>query len=183
MKKAIRIITYVLIPSLLMLFSAPQLLKTLYPLKYEDTIEECSTRYGLDKYLVMGVISAESRFSEEAVSNKNAKGLMQLKDETALWCSEKYGIVGDITDSKVNIEIGCAYIKYLLDLFNGSKQNALAAYNAGQGNVLKWLDDKRYSTDGKSLDKIPYGETREYVKRVERRSKIYKNIYDGKVIF
>lgn len=178
MKRFIKIATPVLIAVLLCAFAAPILLKTIYPLKCEEAISQSSEKYGLDKFFVMGVISAESRFFEVAVSNRNAKGLMQLKDETARWCAEKYGIEGDITDSEVNIEIGCAYLRYLLDLFDGNTKNALAAYNAGQGNVKKWLSDERYSNDGKTLDKIPYGETREYVKRVFAREKIYRSIYE-----
>ncbi len=157
--------------------SAPYILKTLYPLKYEDCIDKCSEKYGLDKFLVMGVISAESRFSEDAVSPKHAKGLMQLKDDTAYWCAEKYGIEGEIYEAEVNIEIGCAYLSYLMDLFGGDEENALAAYNAGQGNVKKWLADSRYSADGKELDTIPYAETREYVERVGKREQIYKRLY------
>jgi len=177
MRRLVRFAVPIALLLILAAFCAPFLLKTIYPLKYEDDIEGLSEKYMLDKFLVMGVISAESRFSEDAVSNKSAKGLMQLKDETARWCADKYGIQGSITDSRVNIEIGCAYLRYLLDLFGYDTENALAAYNAGQGNVKKWLEDERYSSDGKHLDNIPYGETREYVQRVRRRAEIYKKIY------
>lgn len=178
MKKILKIVAVVVLLIVIAALSLPFLLKTLYPLKYEDSIEKYSAKYNLDKYLVMGVISAESRFSEDAVSHKSAKGLMQLKDDTAYWCAEKYGINGEIYEAEVNIEIGCAYLRYLLDLFNQDTENALAAYNAGQGNVKKWLADSRYSADGKNLDTIPYIETRDYVLRVQRRANIYKKIYE-----
>lgn len=177
MRKLLKITVPTLLVMLLAVLSSPFVLKALYPLKYEDAILKSSEKYNLDKFFVIGVISAESRFSEEAVSEKSAKGLMQLKDETAHWCAEKFGIQGSINDGETNIEIGCAYLRYLLDLFDKDTTNALAAYNAGQGNVRKWLADKQYSEDGKVLDKIPFGETREYIKRVERRAKIYKKIY------
>ncbi len=177
MSKFIKIIAVIVLLAVLAGLSFPFILKTLYPLKYEESIDEYSAKYGLDRYLVMGVISAESRFSEDAVSHKSAKGLMQLKDDTAYWCAEKYGIGGEIYEAEVNIEIGCAYLRYLLDLFGNDTENALAAYNAGQGNVKKWLADSKYSSDGKNLDKIPYVETSDYVLRVQRRAKIYKKIY------
>lgn len=179
MKKILKIAGAVLLPILIFSLSVPFLLKAIYPLKYEESIVKYSEKYGLDKYLVMGVISAESRFSENAVSPKSAKGLMQLKDDTAYWCAEKYGIEGEFYEAEVNIEIGCAYLRYLLDLFNHDTENALAAYNAGQGNVKKWLADSRFSANGKNLDTIPYRETEDYVLRVERRTKIYRRLYGG----
>lgn len=178
MKTFLKVLAALLVLAVIVVISAPFIMKTIYPLKYEDSIDKYSVRYNLDKYLVMGVISAESRFSESAVSHKSAKGLMQLKDDTAYWCAEKYGIEGEIYEAEVNIEIGCAYLKYLLDLFNHDTENALAAYNAGQGNVKKWLADERYSSDGVNLDVIPYKETREYVERVEKRARIYKKLYE-----
>ena len=180
MKSFLKTIFTISVFAVVLYLCVPLVMKTIYPLKYEDAISENAQKYGLDKYLVMGVISAESRFSENAVSHKNAKGLMQLKDETALWCAEKYDIEGEAYLPEVNIEIGCAYIKYLLDVFEGDIKNALCAYNAGQGNVKNWLTDKKYSANGKTLDKIPYKETREYAERVQRRAKIYKNLYGEK---
>ena len=179
MKKFLKFIVALVLLAAIAGLSAPYLLKALYPLKYESSIVEYSQKYNLDKYLVMGVISAESRFSEDAVSSKSAKGLMQLKDDTAYWCAEKYGIEGEIYEAEVNIEIGCAYLRYLLDLFGQDTENALAAYNAGQGNVKKWLADERYSNDGENLHTIPFAETREYVERVEKRMKIYSKLYGG----
>lgn len=177
MRKFFKVIGAAVLVAALTGFIAPYIMKTVYPLKYEDSIRESSAKYNLDPFFVMGVISAESRFSENAVSNKDAKGLMQLKDDTAKWCAKKYGIEGSLYETYVNIEIGCAYLRYLLDLFDGNTENALAAYNAGQGNVKKWLADTRYSSDGKKLDTIPYTETREYVLRVLQRENIYRKIY------
>ena len=180
MKKYLKIVTALVLLVAIVVLSFPYIMKTLYPLKYREHIEEYSLKYDLDPYLVMGVISAESRFSESAVSQKSAKGLMQLKDDTAYWCAGKYGITGEIYEARVNIEIGCAYLRYLLDLFDQDVENSLAAYNAGQGNVRKWLNDERYSSDGVNLDNIPYKETSEYVKRVEKRAIIYKKLYGNK---
>lgn len=177
MKSFLKVAAMTLILVLLAVAVMPFAMKALYPLKYRAYIEEYSALYGLDEFFVMGVISAESRFSEEAVSHKSAKGLMQLRDETARWCAEKFGIDGELYAPNVNIQIGCAYLAYLLDLFGGNEKNALAAYNAGQGKVAEWLDNPAYSSDGKNLDAIPYGETRHYVRRVKKREYIYRKIY------
>lgn len=154
--------------------------KLLYPLKYEDIIYKYSAQYNLDPYLVMGVISAESRFDTNAQSHKDAKGLMQIKDDTAKWCAKKFNTdvsAENLFDPETNIAIGCAYINYLLQIFDGEVETALAAYNGGQGNVSNWLDDSRYSADGKKLYKIPFGETERYVEKVLSRQQIYWKLY------
>ncbi len=154
--------------------------KLIYPLKYEDIIYKYSEKYSLDPYLVMGVISAESRFDPNAVSHRDAKGLMQIKDDTARWCAEKFNTdvsAENLFDPETNIAIGCAYINYLLQIFGGEAETALAAYNGGQGNVSSWLGDGRYSSDGKRLYKIPFGETERYVEKVLARQQIYWKLY------
>lgn len=177
MKSFLKMLIMVLILAFFAVSIMPFAMKVLYPLKYSEYIEKYSDLYELDKYFVMGVISAESRFSEEAVSHKSAKGLMQLQDETARWCADKFNIAGEVYSPSVNIQIGCAYLRYLLDLFDGNEENALAAYNAGQGRVSSWLEDDKYSSDGKHLHTIPYGETRHYVQRVKKREYIYRKLY------
>ena len=155
-------------------------LKLIYPLEYNKNIEACSKKYNLDKYLVMGIISAESNFDSKAQSNRNAHGLMQLTDETALWCIDHLELdisKNDIKKAEANVEIGCAYMRYLIDKYDGNSLTAIAAYNAGPGNVDKWLEDPRYSNGKGELDRIPFSETAAYVSKVQKRAKIYKKIY------
>lgn len=165
---------------------AAYVMQKIYPLKYEDIIIKYSREYNLDRYLVMAVISAESNFDEKAQSHKNAKGLMQVTDDTAKWICKKYGINAksaektDFFDPDTNIHIGCAYLEFLLDTFGGNVKNSIAAYNAGHGNVAKWLDDESHTDDGENLKSIPFGETDKYVNKVIRRIKIYKKLYGGK---
>lgn len=152
-------------------------LKCFYPVKYMSEIEEFSQKYGIKKELVTAMISTESKFKKNAVSHKNAKGLMQLKEETAKWCMEKYDIEANsenLYSPRLNIEIGCAYMHYLLDKFGGSTPLALAAYNAGEGNVAKWI---KHQGEEKENLKIPFKETKNYVKLVENREKIYRFLY------
>jgi len=158
-------------------FVAKTVIYNLFPLKYEDYIDKYSAEYGLDRYLVMGTIYAESGFNNEAHSNV-AHGLMQLTDETAWWIAEQMKEdVQDIIDPKTNIKLGCYYLSYLIGKYN-NEETALAAYNAGHGNVTKWLGDGRYSKDGKTLCAIPYEETANYVKRVKQYKKVYKKLYE-----
>jgi len=85
-----------------------------------------------------------------------------------------------VNDPEINIMIGTWYLDVLSQEFGGNLQLILAAYNAGSGNVHNWLNDKRYSKDGKSLSQIPFQETREYVDRVQDNIKIYQTLYTDK---
>ena len=151
----------------------------LYPLRYEEHIEKYSNDYNLDKYLVMAIIKAESNFIPDAHSGV-ARGLMQITDDTALWISEKIDIGFDsskLEDPKTNIKMGCYYLRYLLDYYDEDVTLSLAAYNAGMGNVDKWLKDPRYSKSGKTLDVIPFKETQKYIEKINKSINIYKKYY------
>lgn len=153
---------------------------TFFPLKYTDYIEQYSTEYGLDSLLVVSLINAESRFDPNAVSSKGASGLMQLMQITADWGAEEIGIddysYADICDPELNIRIGCWYLSKLIAQYDGNVDTALAAYNAGSGNVSQWLEDPEKSGDGNSLHTIPFPQTDDYVKKINRNMKIYEII-------
>ena len=100
---------------------------------------------------------------------------MQIKDETASWCIEKFGLENINDENAMNINIGCAYLRYLIDKYKGCYDTALAAYNAGEGNVSSWLNEQ--GDESVVLCSIPFGETERYVKTVNQRSKIYKFLY------
>ena len=117
-----------------------------------------SENNGLDPALVAAVISVESGYNITAVSEKGAIGLMQLMPETASYVCATYGVVYDgdkLFDSEYNISLGCKYLRYLKDRF--TENYALAAYNAGEGNVRKWI---------RGGGELRFRETREYVKRI-----------------
>ena len=158
----------------LVVFIKPAL-RLVYPYTYSEEIKKTSQSLEIDEFLVAGVISAESQFEPDAVSSKDAKGLMQIRDETAKWCLETFDI--ETTDDEVvlNIIIGCTYMRYLIDKYDGNVDTAIAAYNAGEGNVSRWLKEQE-SSDA-SLSHIPFDETRNYVERVRNREKIYRFIY------
>ena len=104
-------------------------------------------------------------------------GLMQITKRTADYVAELKNVSEyDIFDAETNLDFGCYYLNYLEKKFS-DKNVCLAAYNAGEGNVKKWLSDKRYSSDGKTLSAIPLAETAEYVKKVNKSLSKYKKLY------
>lgn len=152
-----------------------------YPLRYVDIIDENATKYNVDPLLILAIIKAESGFDENAVSSKGAKGLMQLQDKTAEWCASKIGLTAfkleQLYDPQVNIKLGTWYFgEYLMNYYDGDVQLALTAYNAGVGNVDKWLDNKTLS-DGVNLNKIPYDETHTYLDKINCYHLRYKQLY------
>ena len=147
-----------------------------YPVKYSEIVEKYSAEINIDKYLIYAVINTESGFDEKAVSHKGAQGLMQIMEDTAIWCMDKMNLeASSIIDPDVNIHIGTWYLKMLLDKYDGDVKTALAAYNGGMGNVSRWLNDPEYSNSEGRLTKIPFAETRKYVRNVLWTVKIYKN--------
>ncbi len=157
-----------------------QLCHLIYPVKYEAAVEKAVAETGLDRNFVCAVIKAESGFNPDAVSESGAFGLMQLMPETASWICEKMGETYEtayLTDPEQNVRMGCAYLSYLLSMYHGNRENALAAYNAGHAHVDRWLEDAACSKDGETLDTIPFPETEKYVKRVTRYIRIYKSLY------
>ncbi len=146
----------------------PYFLKMYYPAKYVDTIRKHAKKNGLDPYLVMALIHQESAFNPKAHSSVGAMGLMQLMPATARELGNR--LRGSFSTSRLenpdfNIELGTYHLKHMIDLFDGNVQLAVASYNAGQGNVMRWKRSNRRPMD-ELLESIPFPETRNYVKRV-----------------
>jgi hypothetical protein len=116
-------------------------------------ILESGRRNSVDPLLLYSIMHQESTFKPRAMSNKGARGLMQLMPGTAA----RFGVTS-IWDPKQNIEGGTRYMRFLLDKFDGDVKLALAGYNAGEGAVMKY---------GYRIP--PYSETQEYVRRISRR--------------
>lgn len=159
-------------------YAPAPLFQLMYPLRYEDEILASATRHGVDPYLVCAVIETESDWDASAVSDRGACGLMQLMPETAHDMVAK-GLVdgdsydsGNLSDPATNIEIGCAYLSYLISYFNGSTDHAIAAYNAGMGNVDSWSDE-----GGDLEDAIRFPETQTYLARVTTALDRYRELY------
>lgn len=158
---------------------APSLLfKSMYPLRYEDEIIASAATHGVDPYLVAAVIRSESSWDPEASSHQGARGLMQLMPETAQDMVAKGLVDGkrysyeNLEDPTVNIEYGCAYLSYLLTYFNGATDRAIAAYNAGMGNVDGWAKQDKLLHNA-----ITFPETQAYLVRVNMAKARYQELY------
>ncbi|WP_346917551.1 lytic transglycosylase domain-containing protein [Clostridium sp.] len=151
-----------------------------FQIKYKDSINKYCKEYGVDKYLVYAMIKQESNFNNEAVSSAEARGLMQITEDTFNWLKPQLGesstTFEDLFDSDTNIRYGVFFISVLQKNF--SEQNTVvAAYNAGMNITTKWLQDSNYSNDGNTLHNIPYKETSNYVDVVDYNYKKYLEIY------
>ncbi len=151
------------------------------PLRHEDIIRQQAREKGLDPALVAAVIYAESHFRDGQTSPAGALGLMQLTPETARYIARKSGgtafVVGDLATPQVNIAYGAYYLRYLLRRYDGNEAFALAAYNAGEGNVDRWIAAARAHDRALTIDAIPYAETRAYVTRVQDAKRDYASNY------
>ena len=125
----------------------------------DNYIVESGKRNSVDPLLLYSIMHQESSFKPRAMSNKGARGLMQLIPATA----SRFGVM-NIWDPKQNIEGGARYMRFLLNLFNGDVRLALAGYNAGEGAVMKY-----------GYQVPPYSETREYVRRIGNRYSLIRD--------
>ena len=147
----------------------PYFLKMYYPLHYQEAIKKNAARNSIDPYLVMALILQESYFNPRAKSPAGAIGLMQLMPATGQELGrELHGIfsVTRLTEPVTNIELGTVHLKRLIGMFGGETRLAIASYNAGQGNVLKWRRAAPRKPIDEFLESMPFAETRNYVKRV-----------------
>lgn len=154
-----------------------------YPKSYEEFVSIYSDEYGVDENLIFAVIKAESNFQEDAVSHKDALGLMQIMKETAEDVARKYNIEIDFNNSEReilnvqnNIKIGTKYLAVLLEKYKNIEV-AVAAYNAGIGTVDNWIEKGIIKSDGSDIENIPYKETNNYVRKILRNYKIYQDLY------
>jgi soluble lytic murein transglycosylase len=145
------------------------------PLRHDDIIRQQAEEKNLDPALIAAVINEESGFDEHARSGADARGLMQVTPETAQAIADESGgvafTVDDLEDPQINISYGCFHLRELLDQYDGNLIAALAAYNAGSGNVDKW------GGAGLQLDDIEFPETRAYVEQVLEKRDQYRDNY------
>ena len=154
------------------------------PLRHEDVIRQQASDKDLDPSLIAGVIYVESRFRDQT-SHAGAKGLMQIMPATADHIADKSGGTafeqGDLGTPQVNIAYGSWYLRYLLDRYDDRVMLALAAYNAGEGNVDRWLADAQAGGRDLQVSDIPFPETRGYVSKVLRARDDYRRTYPSEL--
>ncbi|MBI4653757.1 MAG: transglycosylase SLT domain-containing protein [Nitrospirae bacterium] len=150
-----------------------------YPLGYWDIVKKASEDNGIDAYLVTALIREESRFDPMALSRAGAIGLMQLMPSTAQRLKGSIKIElkdnSEIYDAQKNILIGTHYLSQLIKRFK-EMPLAIAAYNAGENALQKWLEQYKYKDIDEFIEDIPFEETRKYVKKVLRSYWQYRKI-------
>jgi len=156
--------------------------KAAYPLTHVDAVKTAAKKYDLPVSLIMGVIHTESRFQATAVSPDGAIGLMQIMPDTGSWIADKLNMknydTSKLNDPAVNIEMGCWYLQYLMESFEGDMKAVLAGYNAGQNRVRGWLKDSSLVDANGKLVEIPIQEAKDYVDKVLYAQKTYQDLYD-----
>ena len=150
------------------------------PLRHDDIIRQQAADKHVDAALIAAVIYEESRFRDQT-SIAGARGLMQITPETAEFIAHHTGGVlfeqSDLATPQINIAYGAWYLRYLIDRYGGNVTLAVAAYNAGQGNVDRWVADAGGADKFDSAKHIPFPETRAYVQNVETRREQYRDHY------
>lgn len=153
----------------------------IYPFPYREIITEEAVRNNIDPNLVAAVIKTESNFRIGAESKAGARGIMQIMPETGRWAAEKMNLRGfepdDLYEAETNIRIGCWYLNDLNQEFRGNKILVMAAYNGGRGNVQAWIKQEGWTGEPAHVDKIPFPETRAYVKKVLKNYDWYRYLY------
>lgn len=149
----------------LLILSDPRFLRPSEPVSH--IIEQSAMEENISPSLLEAVIRTESKFDEKAISHVGAVGMMQLMPDTAAWISETSGLPSDNLESpEQNIPLGAWYLNFLLKKYHNNEVLALAAYNAGRGNVDEWIEKKGWPEGFNDIDQIPFPETREFVKSV-----------------
>ena len=158
------------------------ILKHLYPIKYEEYVTKYSNELNIDPMLSYAIIKTESNFKEEVISKSGAVGLMQLMDNTAKEQAEKLNIEytnETLLNPEKNILLGLSYFRTLLDKFNQNYVLAFTAYNAGLGNVQKWISNGTIKEDGTDIENIPFKETNMYVRKIINNYEKYRKLYNN----
>ena len=154
----------------------------MYPIKYEQIVHTYTSRFDVDPYLVLAIIQVESGFEEGKNSNKGAIGPMQIMPDTAKWIAKKASFPVQTMDNlhkpENNIALGSWYLQQMIQQFHGNVYATIAAYNAGPGNVQKWIQQGTWDGTLEHIQKIPYGETRHYIQRVMHFYERYQWIYE-----
>lgn len=185
LKKKTKILIAVVLIIFIMLFGILKIqnfiLKKIYKTNYSEYVYKYSQENEIDPLLTFAIIKAESNFNRNIKSKSGAIGLMQLMESTAIEQAEEVNEEIIVTESlynpEINIKIGTKYYSKLIKKYNNNMLLALAAYNAGIGNVDNWIKQGIIKEDGSDIENIPFKETNNYIRKIIRDYKIYQNLY------
>jgi soluble lytic murein transglycosylase len=154
------------------------------PLRHDDIIRQQARDKGVDASLIAAVIYEESKFRDQT-SHAGARGLMQITPRTADFIAHRSGGVrfeqGDLATPQINISYGTYYLRYLIDRYDGNEALAVAAYNAGETNVDRWVRAAGGPDGFEVDDDVPFPETRHYVHGVLKHRKQYRDNYSDEL--
>ncbi len=151
-----------------------------YPYAYRDAVVKHSRKNDLPASLVYAVMRTESSFSPTVTSPAGAIGLMQLMPATAALMTNGNGsAVESLKQPEHNIKLGSRHLRDLLNLYKGDQIAVIAAYNAGAHNVDRWRKSFGQVPTAEFIERIPFGETRDYVKKVLAAAAVYRQLYPG----
>ena len=175
------VIIIIIIAIILKIFNVYDLIKKqIYKQDYSEYVNKYAEINEIDPMWIYSIIKVESNFNKDATSNSGAKGLMQIMESTAKDMAKNLNLenfTGEMLyNPEINIMLGTKYFKELLNKYNQNYYLAIAAYNAGHGNVDKWISQDTLKEDGTDAENIPFKETNMYVRKVMRDWKIYKSI-------
>lgn len=158
--------------------------RLLYPRKYSRQVEQWAAEYELDPLLVYAFIRTESGFDPAATSSVEARGLMQMTEETFIWLRSKIApdeglLFANLYDPETSIRFGCYYLHLCMERYNGDVATAAAAYHSGWGTVDALLQMEEHSADGETLQGFPYNQMNHYVKKITFCYAEYQRIYAG----
>ncbi len=157
-----------------------ELLRVIFPLDYWPSIQKYSRARRLDPYVVAALIAQESTFDPQIRSAANAYGLMQVVPGTGRRLARSLGIryrgTGTLTNADINVRMGTLYFSRLIEQFGGVHL-ALAAYNAGENRVVRWLAERPGLERDEFIDDIPFPETQNYVKKILGTAEDYRVLY------
>ncbi len=153
-----------------------------HPQSYMSYVRQYAYEYNIPEPVILAVIKVESDFDVRAESSKGAIGLMQMmpatfEDLTSDSFLGEHLDVSELYNPEISIKYGVYYLNFLYEMFDRNLDTALAAYNAGPGNVRKWLENPEYSDGNGNLTNIPFTETRNYVSKVNNEIDTYRKLY------
>ena len=158
--------------------------RLLYPRKYSRQVEQWAAEYELDPLLVYAFIRTESGFDPAATSSVEARGLMQMTEETFLWMRSKIApneplTFADLYSPDTAIRFGCYYLHLCMVRYKGDVSTAAAAYHSGWGTVDQLLQIEEHSADGETLQGFPYNQMHHYVNKITACYQTYQRLYAG----
>ncbi|MCL1854265.1 MAG: transglycosylase SLT domain-containing protein [Clostridia bacterium] len=155
-----------------------------HPYRYRQLIETQAQIYNLHPAYIAAIVLNESSFDPTAESRVGARGLMQMMPDTAEWIHDKISrgqpySFDNMYDPNENVHYACWYLNFLSERFRGDPVLVASAFHAGQNTVQNWLNEARYSADGRTivLEDMPDGPTKNYAVRVMRAYAVYKRLY------